>query len=307
MPSRFDKARSEFRHMSYGGYQRLIVALDVTLYYEGSFKDNVEGILEFYNRVLPLVGPHVTYFDVDGRRRPKKAKKDTLGLLPFWCSQNAAARDIYGLELETGTHQQEVTDRAFELYHGRFGNPGFVQILLPLELIDESVQPFLELALDLPRRLKLLVGYGGFAINVDPDMNTQDKSEPVYALSRRFKGVDFAKPPHEFAEYAPSGIINVNWLTFLGRGFVKRLDRSGPWRERLGKEIVIHDVGSGIAIQAGPEPSFGDVNRKEKLPPYHAVGRVLKPIRLPEADLGIYNAIGGRENTREWMARFDGD
>lgn len=306
MSSKFEKVRSAFRHLSCDGYPLLTVALDVTLYYEGAFQENAKGILDFYHRVLPMVGPNVTHFDVDGRRRPKKVKKDTLALLPFWCSKAAAERATYGLQLATGSHPEEVTDRVFELYHGPFGSPGFVQILLPLELIEQSVQPFLELALELPRRLKLLVGYGGFAVNVHPDMNTQLQRQPIYALSRRFKGVDFAKPPHRFAEYASSGTTNVNWLTFLGRRYTKRLDRGGRWRERLGKEITIHNVGSGIAIQAGPEPLFGDVKRRERLPHYQAVGRALRPVRLPEAELGIYNAIGGAENTRKWMARFDG-
>jgi len=35
------------------------------------------------------------------------------------------------------------------------------------------------------------------------------------------------------------------------------------------------------------------------------VGRVLKPIRLPERVLGRFNAIGANENTKKWLARFD--
>ena len=58
-------------------------------------------------------------------------------------------------------------------------------------------------------------------------------------------------------------------------------------------------------LQAGAEPDFGDVNTGETLPLYREVGLALKSLLIPADVLGPWNSIGGAENTRDWLHRFD--
>ena len=57
-------------------------------------------------------------------------------------------------------------------------------------------------------------------------------------------------------------------------------------------------------IQAGPAPAFGDVNRRERLDLYYEIGRTLRPLMIPPADLDIRNRIGGVEQSEKWVYRF---
>jgi len=73
----------------------------------------------------------------------------------------------------------------------------------------------------------------------------------------------------------------------------------------IGKGIIIHQLQHGIMIQAGPEPDIGDVNKPDTLQYYYHVGKILKSLRIPEKWLGVYDGIGGTENTKEWLGYFD--
>jgi len=285
------------------GQCRLRPCLEIKVFYEGLFEDNTEGILHFYNTILPHIKDSITLYDINGRMKPKKIKKDVFDMLPFWVSELDKDRLNYGLILESGKWKTDLSDRAFYFYQVGTVMPGFLRLILPLETISDTSDAFLQLAIDACEKLRLIAGYAGYGVSMY-DYPNFEKDGPLYALSNRYYGIDFTDP-YDFNEYQLSGITSVNWLTFLGHGHINTLGGKKALKEKLGEEITVHELDHGILIQAGPAPGFGDVNRQEFLPLYHHVGRVLKPIRLPERVLAIYNAIGGNENTKKWLARFD--
>jgi hypothetical protein len=294
---RFDQVVDEDRNA-------LALGLDVTLYFQGGFRENAEGVLHFYRKAVEPIRKSVTFYALDGSNAFKKIKPDVFEMPAFWASAEARPRGTYGLDLESGPTRDDASDKALSLYDGGMFQTGHVRVVLPLEHIQESVEPFLALARELAGALRFLHGHGGYAVNMVPSYNSQLPDLPVYALSRRFKGVDLGTP-NFFEDAAPSGIKSINWLTFLGTSAVEKLGGRKALEKALGNDIPVHPLPHGVMLQAGPEPSFGDVNRKEALPHYHQVGRVLKPLRIPSDVLGNWDGIGGTENTREWLARFD--
>ena len=97
-------------------------------------------------------------------------------------------------------------------------------------------------------------------------------------IGRRHPGIDLAYPA--MSNYAAAdGIKCVNWLAFLSPGQCEQLGGVAKLTKALGSEIEVHRLPNGVMIQAGSRPELGDVNRRQNVPLYHRVGRVLAPIR----------------------------
>jgi hypothetical protein len=285
------------------GVADLRLCLDVVLYYDGGFRENADGVLHFYNRSIEAIGDKVKYFLTDGEGSFKKIKSDTLDMLPFWTTADAVPRGVYGLDLEGGPTSRAVSDVAFQMFNSP-GRPGWVRLVLPLEFISQGVEPFVALAGSAAEKLRFLSGQAGYAVNVKRGYPSDLRTGRIAFISKRFRGIDIGRPLF-FSKYLSESIKCVNWLTFIGEWAVDDLGGVGSIRARLGPEIVVHELPHGLMIQAGPRPGFGDVNAREELPHYRKVGQLLKRLRIPESVLGPYDEIGGSENTRNWLARFD--
>jgi hypothetical protein len=286
------------------GDWRVKLCLDVVLYYEGGFRENAEGILHFYNQGMEVIGEKVRYVLVDGEGTFKKVRKDTLQMLPFWTTGEAAPRALYGLDLEGGPTGKDISDTAFQTYNTAGGRPGWVRLVVPLELISSGVDRFVSLAKTAAEKLQFLSGSAGYAVNVKRGYPSSMEVSRIAFISKRFRGIDIGRPLF-FSKYVGQSIKCVNWLTFIGEWAIDELGGRAKIKARLGDDIIVHELPHGLMIQAGPEPGFGDVNRREELPLYRKVGQVLKPLRIPLDVLGSYDEIGGGQNTRNWLARFD--
>lgn len=185
------------------------------------------------------------------------------------------------------------------------GGLGFLRLTLPLELCVDAPGKMIELGLRLTSKLKILTGYGGICLATYMYPAWQEGG-PLYVLSRRHTGVDFADP-YRFREYQRFGLNAVNWLTWVGESFLSRLGGRNGLRGVIVPPLVVHELPEGIMLQAGTEAAWGDVNRGERLEPYHAAGRTLKPVRFPVEALGKHGPIGGSENTRTWFSGLTSD
>ena len=283
------------------GECRIKLCLGLTLHSSVSFKENTAGILDFYAESLGLIKSHITRYDVDGNEQFKKIKNKAFDLLPFWASDDCEERDLYGLTLDNGNDESGLSDYSFDLFE--FTNPLYVRLVLPLEFIEPGPEAFLQLAKQASQRFRLISGDAGFCTHMDPDFPSEREGGHIYALSRRFHGIDFGHVT-AFGHCMGDGIRGINWLTFVGEEGLKLVGGKSGLRTKLSKEIIIHDLDHGLMIQAGPTPGFGDVNRQDRLPLYHEVGRALTALRIPDEVLLETNHIGGKENTRAWLDRF---
>jgi hypothetical protein len=302
----FAKIRKEVDDLQdneYGKRWWVRACLDVLIYYDGSFKANAKGLLAFYQEALTLVGPSATYALLDGKGSFRKATKSILEMFPFWLTSRAAKRAEYGLTLESGERPGDVSDRSFQMFQSAL-SPGFVRLVLPLEFILKGPDTFSGLVRKLAMPMNVLSGYAGFAVNVDSGYASYLEGERIYAISRRYLGIDFGQP-HMFANFMPHGIKCVNWITILGDEWVTKLGGVKKLSAALDRDSPLVKLDHGVMIQAGDAPRFGAVNRREDMSAYRRVGGLLKDVRVPDQRAGRYDEIGGTENTQRWLHRFD--
>ena len=291
--------REQIDEEDFEGNLKLRLCADIVAFLPGPFRDHAPGLLRFYQTALNLIGDHVRYYLFDGEGRFKKVKADTLRALPDWAEGRVAERNVYGLDLESGTAPDEQSDRAFQMRIADAG-PGFVRLILPAEsLLDPDA--FVAVARDCLDGLRFTSAYAGYAVNVRRTYNGHLEASKFAMISRRFPGVDL-DAPLSFKRFLDDSLKCVNWLTGLGAPL---LERAPDLEKRLPSSATVIKLQHGILVRASAAASTGDSNRGDDLPDYAAVGRVLTPLRLPLQRLGPWNGVAGMENTRRWLARFD--
>lgn len=305
---RWQTVRDEFERVgSTSEGTELRLCLHVLVYYEGSFDRHARDIVCFYQTALPHIRDHLTFYDIDGRCKPQRMRPQALEMLPFWAEELDDERLLYGLVLESGQTPAERGERSFSFYQRGTVFPGFVRLVVPIEVIEptnDGPECLVKLATDLVGEMRFLCGFAGFAASY----SGFQQHSGVYALSQRYRGVDLADP-YTFRPWLREGITSVNWLTFVGTRLLARLevdDPPGALRSSLGATAV-HELPHGVMVRAGESPALGEVNRRDFLPAYHTVGRALRRLRIPADALGQCNSIGGDPaHTVQWLARFDG-
>jgi len=267
-----------------------------TLYQKGSLYEKPEEHLNFYQQGIDLIRPHATFFDVDGKWKYKKIRKDTFDLFPFWVSKNEDKP--YGIRIEAGRFPEEVSEYAFQ-----FSDETYIRFVLPIEFLFQSPDSFVELVKKTVGNFEFYSGHAGIGTNTHHNLPGADPDlTPIYALSRRYRGVDWGFPQY-FGDLSEFGIKGVNWLTLVGEEWVEQLGGIDSIKKNFSASILVHELPHGILIQAGPRPELGYVNSEETLPLYHEVGAALQPLRIPDEHLTT-SKVGGYENTRAWLDRF---
>jgi hypothetical protein len=120
------------------------------------------------------------------------------------------------------------------------------------------------------------------------------------ALALRFQGVDIAEISSG-SIWAERGLGSVNWLTAIGNVFVEKLGGRKAFAA-LGDDILVHDLGTGLLVQAGEKPSLGDVNAGDTLPLYREVAKFIMPVRYHG---NVIWANVPLADAKAWVARFD--
>ena len=291
--------REQVDEEDFEGHVKLRLCADILAFLPGPFRDHAPGLLRFYQTGLNLIGDHLRYYLFDGEGRFKKVKADTLRALPDWAEGRVAERNVYGLDLESGTAPDEQSDRAFQLRIADVGT-GFVRLILPAESLLDADR-FVAVARECLDGLRFTSAYAGFAVNVRRTYNGHLEGSKTAMISRRFPGIDL-DPPLSSKRFLEDSLKCVNWLTGVGAPLLERMP---DLEKKLPSSATVIKLQHGILIRASAAASTGDVNRRDDLPDYAAVGRVLTPLRIPVQRLGPYGGVAGAENTRRWLARFD--
>ena len=211
-----------------------------------------------------------------------------------------------------------------KFYEGQgsiFGPPvTSLRVTIPLdhELTDPS--KFLEwvLGFSVVRGQRFVSGHGGLAINQDEAVSDPALRNPMEgrlaALCLRHPGLDWDNTgsvqnfllrwDRALSNFLPQ-IKRVNWLTFVSDRALARLGGPDQLAKTLGSDsaIVVHPLGQGVCIQAGPAPQLGDIARQEFLPTYRRVAAALRPIRLEK-----HSSAGGGfsdDQAMDWLDSLD--
>jgi len=286
------------------GFVFMKPCLDVTLYWFGSLFDRVDGVLDFYEKCIEVLDGSFTYYRTETMSAARAIKKDTLDLLPFWLRGTNSRRDIYMLFLESAAAPDEASDRAFAI--NATPMRGYIQLILPVSTIAESVTAYLELARTLGQMVSCDFGQAGYAVHWNYlGRNQRGVLSAMNSLAPRYPGLDMSYPLS--TKYiAPKGIKCANWLTLLGPSYCQQLGGMSILKKKVDSAVVVHDAKDGVMIQAGPAPEIGDVNRQRNLPVYHEVGRLIAPVRFKDhPPLFGPRGVADKEVTEKWLSRFD--
>jgi hypothetical protein len=231
--------------------------------------------------------------------------------------RKALASYLLGVEQHSGASAADYAMPSFQFFSEEdLSDPDdrvarhMLRICLPL---DETKAPdrTVERVLGLLALIDFDSGYGGFSYY----WNTGD-GEAERELERvnrgwltRYPGLAYGKPLGLFS-FADLGILGVSWLSFLGKSRVAELGGIDALASALPTPIDVQAIANdrGVLIRTGTQPELGDVNRGQTLPAYHAVGKVLAPLRVPDDWIDNLLVTGMTpEESQAWYARFFGD
>jgi hypothetical protein len=166
---------------------------------------------------------------------------------------------------------------------------------------------FTKLVVDICERIGPTHGYAGLAVIPFVNVRRQDADfASILGLIARFAGLEVDMPASDGIYLEQEDRIRgVNWLTIVDDKWIERLGGQAALTQALGSGIQQHRFKTGVVIQAGPRPLFGDVHRQEPMPHYKQVAKALKPIRI-DSVRALSTPYGfDRDRTDKWLARFD--
>jgi hypothetical protein len=178
------------------------------------------------------------------------------------------------------------------------GRTGFLQIFLPA---DSDPAQLLALAGSLGDRFGFASGVGGFLAT----WNQHEKPaafRDIHGWSRRFLGLD-VQDPDAMAWHARRRLPGTNWLTLVGARFAEAAAVTAAMCAPGPAAVKVTPLRHGLLVQAGEQPTWGDLNRGSYPAAYAAVARRLEPW-ICAAELVLWGGFHRHEHTGPWLRRF---
>lgn len=274
--------------------------------------DGAQGYARFYSAFERAFGDQVTHFRLSDSTKWKKFQAKDRGKVSGWFSDELSlAAPMLGISMHSHAVGNEPQVPAFRMMfnHAFEDNPqGMFQICLPLESVGEDAASILQLIDDAMADFPVHWGTAGYSFY------WEDTDTTIDDYANQWNGRHLAKHPGlapgnplQWAARGERGLANIGWLTFLGDGLIEELgglDDLTTAVETAG--LGLRRYGKGVALQAGPVPELGNVNRKQTLSAYAAVGQIVESIFAPtdvleEIDLKGYD---DDDEMLEWLRRF---
>jgi hypothetical protein len=183
--------------------------------------------------------------------------------------------------------------------------------------IAENPAAFQKLFVDFARRLKVVSGYAGYAVNLSL-AKTAANVPTEYQLAKQMIALDVGEPLLQAARLR-DGIKTVGWLTALDKELLDKAGGLDTLRNELPPNwYALYDLNGGVVIQAGrrPEsgsPADGDENGTPVPPPnYVILNAALKSVRVPsvwQLQIGQPGSaspyFATTAESDDWLRRFD--
>lgn len=264
------------------------------------------GLVSFYEEFMGRFKSGLTTYVTGTMTSWRKPSPQVFNMVPAWLSE---PRNISNGDLQIVFHSGlSVTEfvppaLSLDLNNGK----SYMAAVLPATFVAHNPEPVLDFVRTaIGETFALSAGWGGYAIAWNEKMGPlkPDLKKQLRAWLKRHPGLGHGGN-FTIYERGLHGISNVSWLTLLGRELVERKGGRRAIEKALAAlshDIVVHPLGEGVCIQAGPLPQIGDVNRGDTIPIYHKVGHYLKDLRSTDPPWGL---DGLPDDTEEWYARFD--
>jgi hypothetical protein len=285
----------------------------LTLYTDRVLSEIPDQVLAVYEKFLVRCPPEaLRYYATENMRRHKPVTKSVFRMLPTWLAPGAPPREYVHIEMKDGEQHQDAPAHKLDVYglepksslFGR-GRANLVSMAFPAEWAQEEPEEFREFVVGLAETFPFVSGHAGFAFEVSR-YESEESQTFAWAKSMRHRGIDIARPPLDAIAVGHDAVKGVGWLTLVSRALLEKLGGQAKIRRALPADVKTTEVSRGVVLQAGPAPELGDTNRKDLLPLYREVYRVVAPLvqiaasRSPSLDIEEDYV----EKTRKWFARF---
>ncbi|MCX4239736.1 type VI immunity family protein [Paraliomyxa miuraensis] len=274
--------------------------------------DGAAGYVRFYEAFAKRYGDRLRYYQLSDSTRWKKFSPKDLRKVPGWFEDARTLREpLLGIVMHTHEVANEprppLFDMMFDHIYAEYPR-GMFRIVLPLEVVGEDGAELLELVDEAMTEFPVHWGSAGYAFYWE---STDTK---IDGFARQWLGRHLARHPGlsngDFVTWGSGveqGLATINWLTFVGDELIAQLGG------RTALEAAVETAGIGLrsyakgaALQAGPLPELGSVNRRNKLESYREVGRILAPVFAPEDVLTQIDVKGFDDPDKRlaWLRRF---
>ena len=200
-------------------------------------------------------------------------------------------------------------------WEAKLGDNGLdcLQFALPRELVEQNPILFQKLFVDFARLLKAEHGHGGFALNLSLPRAHANESTEAFMVSK-MAGLDAGNAVLIAARHdkgIEDHIVNVSWLTAINNSMVEKVGGLATLRSELPVSwFAKYDYGSGLVIQAGPEPVIAAVELDPKPAIYVLPAMALADIRISPIEHLHEGSHDGEPRLTglaaiEWFERFD--
>lgn len=266
------------------------------------------GFARFLRVFCEAFGDRLAVYRTGDMKRFRPFDVKSLEGPSHWFSDPALlATKLLGFEAHAGATGRDIAAPAIDIsLMGNFDPQRYVfRMVLPVESGD-SPDLVIRLAQDALAEFPLDSGYCGYSLLWDRDPSV-DRAICEWAapLLRRHPGLGYGKPV-SIANASEMGLAVVNWLTLLGPELTAAMKGGDALAQNAPAEVGVLPLGQGGAmLRAGEAPGLGDVNRRDPLPLYQAVGRLVAPVVAPDEALDEV-AVDGMEgdDAYDWLRRF---
>jgi hypothetical protein len=309
--------------MKHGPHDYIGAALAVrgTLYFHGSHTAEVrEAICQCFDAYETIAKPHLTWlWREEPPEGPDKFAYDKARPLRDMMSR-LDADDHVGFAYIGGQKPHDASPWLFYVsglrrWEAKLGWKGLdsLEFSLPRSVIDAHPRLFQQLFTDFARRLAAAHGHAGFAFNLSAVRWEENEATEAVMVSK-MAGLD-AGTSTLVARHGKTGIVDhiktVGWLTAINASMVDAAGGIETLRSELPRDwFAKYDYGTGLVIQAGPEPEIAPVELDPKPAIYVLPNMALQTIRVRHIDsLHSYPKEGeprlAGAAAERWLRRFD--
>ncbi len=296
--------------LSEAGTPVIAVGIELVLLCTAPLEQVRSAYASIYTQLIPRIAPYLHLWHDNLMNDMEKVDPAALAVLPDWLDNPLSLQsDLFGIHLQAGIDARDPTPPSFDFFYHRLDpdhpRSGF-RVVFP---VSEAKDPELlvELVQDTVSGVHFLYGFCGYALTWNPMFP---------AITRTFQHWGAAKLKRHpglglgdllpFVIHAGAGVLTIGWLSLLGEEYLAKL---GGWHavsHLATDELKVYRLGEdGVILRAGVRPEIGDVNRRDRLPTYKALGRLIEPLRVDDELIDKINLIVLRgDEKRDWLLRF---
>jgi hypothetical protein len=288
-----------------------VPCIELIVVVKADLKGGAPLFLRLHDAYVEKFRSQITFIQLSSSKTASKIKPGDLQTLRSWVDDEAAQKQRFlGFDYQCGRVAKSIDVPQFEYMQDQYQKPspiGAIRISLPVSQLSEtlSVAKSFVGTLSGPEFMWGSIGYS-FSWRSGA-YEARDVREWMMPKLKRHPGFSTGVLV-QYQTWSAGGVPHVGWVTLLGSELVERLGASKALESAAAKAKVTYSPlpGDGAMLQAGPEPSPGDVNRGDGLPLQRAVGRLIDPVRISDKQVVKMVFVEGfkLDDARAWVTRF---